>query len=273
MTAAAFPFHERLIDCLVVTLVIGGMAWGSRAGFFRSTVAAIVALATFFTLLALWCPLTRWLTHMEVPSSIAPSVALILLLAATASAIRRLQRLTIPLTAMRLSREVDLVGGSLLGVVTGAVTAGITLVALSLLPAMAWAWADPQGVRLDAGAAMLTAFAQCAAADREAAMTLLYGEPFAGDVGSTSIASETFIDLNRDGWRDADEAFLDADGDHAFSPRLPFLDPNANGRRDIGLLERYRLGCWELVTMMPGDPATPGDGGPGAADRNGPASP
>lgn len=56
--------------------------------------------------------------------------------------------------------------------------------------------------------------------------------------------SEPFADLNGNKKHDEGEPSLDTDEDSAFTLRLTFNDTNSNGRRDIGLLERYRLHAW-----------------------------
>jgi len=56
--------------------------------------------------------------------------------------------------------------------------------------------------------------------------------------------SEPFADLNGNKQHDDGEPYLDTDRDKAFTARLVVNDPNANGKRDIGLLERYRLHAW-----------------------------
>jgi uncharacterized membrane protein required for colicin V production len=56
--------------------------------------------------------------------------------------------------------------------------------------------------------------------------------------------SEPFADLNGNKQHDDGEPYLDTDRDKAFTVRLVVNDPNGNGKRDIGLLERYRLHAW-----------------------------
>lgn len=56
--------------------------------------------------------------------------------------------------------------------------------------------------------------------------------------------SEPFADLNGNKKHDDGEPYLDTDEDNAFTPRLTVNDTNGNGRRDIGLLERYRMQAW-----------------------------
>jgi hypothetical protein len=57
-------------------------------------------------------------------------------------------------------------------------------------------------------------------------------------------SSEPFADLNGNKQHDDGEPYLDTDRDNAFTAQLVINDPNGNGKRDIGLLERYRLHAW-----------------------------
>jgi uncharacterized membrane protein required for colicin V production len=56
--------------------------------------------------------------------------------------------------------------------------------------------------------------------------------------------SEPFADMNGNKQHDDGEPYLDTDNDKAFTSRLDLNDPNGNGLRDVGLLERYRLHAW-----------------------------
>ena len=85
--------------------------------------------------------------------------------------------------------------------------------------------------------------------------------------------SEPFADLNGNKQRDDGEPYLDSDRDNAFTSKLVVNDPNGNGKRDIGLLERYRLHAWgrqviSVVTvgeLMNGPDATAAPAAPAAA--------
>ncbi len=67
--------------------------------------------------------------------------------------------------------------------------------------------------------------------------------------------SEPFADLNGNKEHDDGEPYLDTDEDNAFTPRLTVNDTNVNGRRDIGLLERYRMHAWgsHVIAVEPQD--------------------
>jgi len=71
--------------------------------------------------------------------------------------------------------------------------------------------------------------------------------------------SEPFVDSNGNKKRDDDEPYLDTDGDGAFTLRLKPQDTNGNGRRDIGLIEMYRLHAWGPKVMAEFDPGEVAD--------------
>jgi hypothetical protein len=93
-----------------------------------------------------------------------------------------------------------------------------------------------------------TADAAADAADElaEDDLSILWGEPFG--------------DTNGNGAFDAGEPFLDTDGDGFYTERLEEDDRNANGVRDIGLMERYRVGGgrWDhVIVVTPPEAAAP----------------
>jgi|688.fasta_scaffold07765_12 uncharacterized membrane protein required for colicin V production len=80
--------------------------------------------------------------------------------------------------------------------------------------------------------------------------------------------SEPFADLNGNKTHDEGEPYLDTDRNSAFTPRLTFDDANGNGKRDVGLFERYRMHAWghHVISVMamdelPVEEAAPADGG------------
>jgi uncharacterized membrane protein required for colicin V production len=91
--------------------------------------------------------------------------------------------------------------------------------------------------------------------------------------------SEPFADLNGNKQHDDGEPYLDTDRDNAFTAKLVVNDPNGNGKRDIGLLERYRLHAWgrQVISVVTLDEVTPvsaaaetpaAESAPAAADAN-----
>jgi hypothetical protein len=96
--------------------------------------------------------------------------------------------------------------------------------------------------------------------------------------------SEPFADLNGNKQHDEGEPFLDTDRDKAFTARLVLNDPNGNGTRDVGLLERYRLHAWgrhvmsvvaldEVLGLPAAEETAPAETQPADAAASEPASP
>jgi len=83
--------------------------------------------------------------------------------------------------------------------------------------------------------------------------------------------SEPFADLDGNKQHDDGEPYIDTDRDNAFTSGLVVNDPNGNGKRDIGLLERYRLHAWgrQVISVVTLDEETPVT--TAAADANPPA--
>jgi uncharacterized membrane protein required for colicin V production len=88
--------------------------------------------------------------------------------------------------------------------------------------------------------------------------------------------SEPFADLNGNKAHDEGEPYLDTDHDKAFTPKLVLNDPNGNTKRDVGLLERYRMHAWghhvisvvaidEVMDVPPAEPTAPADAAAPAA--------
>ncbi len=76
--------------------------------------------------------------------------------------------------------------------------------------------------------------------------------------------SEPFADLDGNKQHDDGEPYLDTDRDNAFTARLVVNDPNGNGKRDIGLLERYRLHAWgrQVISVVTLDEVLNGPAAP-----------
>jgi hypothetical protein len=89
--------------------------------------------------------------------------------------------------------------------------------------------------------------------------------------------SEPFADLNGNKTYDEGEPYIDTDTSQTFTARLVQSDVNGNGRRDIGLLERYRMHAWgqqvmSLVTIDEVVPAPAVDASAPAAGVSAPAA-
>lgn len=242
-------------DLAVAAIVCAGLVLGTRAGLFRGTVAAMLAIAALVLPLALAGPVADLLVVLEVPRRFALGTAHAVLVAALVWAMLRLGRATCG-RPPQLPPMADAIGGGVCGATAAVMVAGTALVAWSILPVPDRLRIDPAEMWFDAGTAALTIFARSAAGDEEARAVLLEGEPrAAGRTPGDRRASETFVDADGDGRHDDDEAYLDADDNRVFSQRVLFRDIDADGRRAVGLLERYRLGRWDRVTAIPDENA------------------
>lgn len=238
-------------DLAVAATVSAGLVLGTRAGLFRGTAAALLAVGTLILPLALAGPVADILVGIEVPRRLALGTAHTLLLAALLWGMFRLVSATCG-QPPRLPTTLDAIGGGVCGAVAGVVVAGTALVAWSILPVPTRLRLDPAAMWLDAGTAALTILARCATDDVDGRAILLEGEPRGtGRAAGDRRASETFIDADGDGRHDDDEEYLDTDDNRVFTRRLLFRDVDADGRRAIGLLERYRLGRWDRVVAVP----------------------
>lgn len=238
-------------DLAVAATVVAGLILGTRTGLFRGLAAAMLAVAALILPLTLAGPLADWLVCLEIPRRLALGAAHAVLVAALVWGVLRLAATTCG-RPPQLPPTPDAIGGGVCGAVAGVIVAGTALVAWSILPVPARLRIDPAAMWLDAGTAALTIFARCAAADADARTVLLEGEPrAAGRAAGDRRASETFVDADGDGRHDDEEEYLDADDNRVFSPRVLFRDVDADGRRRVGLLERYRLGRWDRVTVLP----------------------
>lgn len=140
-----------------------------------------------------------------------------------------------------------------MGAVAGMVVAGALLIACSILPLPESLMIEGTKLRFDMGTRLLRTFVRCVEPAEAARALLLDGEP-PTQQPTGLVCSELFADTNRNGKYDAEgdsrERYIDSDNNGAFTPQLPFADMNSNGRRDVGVLERYRLAAWERAAVM-----------------------
>jgi len=277
LTAATMipaPFH---VPCLPLAatplqplgapLVLGLMAalafYGYRRGLFLATLAGLHALAASVAALGLTGPVAAWLELADVPRHYALPGAFLGVLIAAAVGIRLAIGAMIPLDAVRLPPRIDQVGGLIVGSLAGLVAAGGVLLALSIAPVPPTWRIDGSRLSLDMGSRVLDVFSRCLGVDPKTREVLLRGEPGAPPAAGQPVTrpgwSEPFVDANGSLARDDGEPFLDTDSNDAFTPELAAADINGNGRRDIGLLEHYRLGQWLPLTTLQAPVLTSGD--------------
>jgi hypothetical protein len=256
MTLLAAGILQRFGDLLVVGVILAFTAYGAGSGIFLAVLAGMDALVSLVVALAFAKTVAAWLVAVEMPAAFAFPAAFGLLLVATAVGIRLAIGAWVPRDTVRFAPLIDQLGGGLVGAVAGMVVAGALLIAASIAPLPASFAIDGTQLRFDMGTRLLRTFARCVEPKEEPRGQLLDGEqPAAAATGL--VCSELFADTNGNGQYDAGDAgdagkerYIDADRNGAFTLQLPFADANANGKRDVGLLERYRLGAWEKAIVM-----------------------
>jgi uncharacterized membrane protein required for colicin V production len=250
-------FGSSLLQPAVAPLVLGIVAvaafYGFRRGVFRATLLGLIAFGATLAALGAWSPVAAALEMAEVPRMIAIPGSFVGVLVAVAGVLA-LAAAAVPAESLQLAPRIDRLGGAVVGLVAGIVAAGGLLVAASFLPL-------PQPYRinfgrlaLDPGRPVFGVFARSLGLDAAATAVALSGEPGTPPEGGKAVTrpawSEPFVDANGSLARDDGEPFLDTDSNDAFTPELAAADTNGNGRRDIGLLEHYRLGQWLPLTTL-----------------------
>ncbi len=253
MTLLAAGILQRFGDLLVVAVILAFTAYGAGSGIFLAVLAGMDALVSLVVALAFAKTVAAWLVAVEIPAAFAFPAAFGLLLVGTAVGIRLTIGAWVPRDTVRFAPLIDQLGGGLVGAVAGMVVAGALLIAASIAPLPASFAIDGTQLRFDMGTRLLRTFARCVEPKEEPRGQLLDGEqPAAAATGL--VCSELFADTNGNGsYDDGDagkERYIDADRNGAFTRQLPFADANSNGKRDVGLLERYRLGAWEKAIVM-----------------------
>ena len=270
------PLLQRFGDLLVIGIV-GAMALaGARNGLFLATLWGMQALAALVAALAFGDAVAEVLVLAEVPAEFTLIGGYAIVFLAVGLAIRLAIGAKVPEEAIPFPPLFETGGGLLVGAIGGMVLAGAVQIAFSMTPLPPALRMDASQLRFDMGAKMLRTFARCAAATEQERAVLLEGEPGTAPDPEKLKApypppggvrrpqwSEPFCDLDGNGDFSVEEPFADSDGDGAFTPILSSNDLNANEQRDLGLMERYRLGPWTAVKVLlrpddpkPAEPAT-----------------
>lgn len=278
---------QRLADPLLLLALVGMAAYGFRQGVFLSAIAAMQVLAAGLLAVALIDETTEIAALAGCPAAWCESVAFLAVFLAVIVAIRLAVGATVREDVVRFSPAVDTSLGAIVGLLGGMMLCSGILVACSMSPLDGMMRLDPAGIRLDMGPKLLSAFARLAAApnarprilDGEASLPYVPPETdeenenteeqtkdASGDEKDREkeepppvppLVGEPFADDNANGAFDEGEPFLDVDKSGGYTSAMTFTDSNGNGRRDIGLMERYRIGRgrWDrIITVAPQPP-------------------
>jgi hypothetical protein len=237
-------------DLLVAVAVIGLAVYGWRQGVYIATLIGLQVLASFVAALALSSLVVDLVRAAEIvpPGRLLP-VAYLLTFLACVVGIRLAIGAFVPEMPVPLAPLLDGGLGLFIGAVAGFLLAGALLVAWSLAALPGPLRFTPAGLSLDPGSFVLTTFARCVAGEPTYRRELLDGNA-GGAIGPDAPrCSEPFVDPDGNGTFTPGEPFLDVDGNETFTPGLGFRDTGNDRRRRLGLLECYRLGAWEGITI------------------------
>jgi len=270
-------------DIGAIGVVIAMALVGMKSGLFVATLWGLSALIAVMAGLSGLDRLGTWLLSANVPPVWIPAASYTTIAVAVALALRLAVGAVVMEDEVRFPPLIDTLGGLAVGALAGVIAAGGLQLALSMAPLPAWAGRVDPRKQLDFGGPLLECFARFATADPLERKVVLEGEPGLKFDPAAALKppaspqeelerklnpwkySEVFADMNLNGDRDEDEPFADSDGDGKFSLMTETDDRNGNRLRDIGLLERYRLGPWLTVSMTKKLP--PQRDGEGGGDR------
>jgi len=253
------PLASSPMQPLGVPIILGLAAamavYGYRQGVFLATLAGLHAFVSVIAALGLMGPIGAWIELADVPRHYAVPSAFFGVLVGAGVAIHLLIGAAVPPQAVSLPAPmVDRAAGLLIGGLAGLIAAGGVLLAFSVAP-LPPAWRiHGSELSIDMGSRMLNAFSRCLGADARTRELLLRGEPGTPPAAGQTVVrpawSEPFADTNGNLAHDEGEPFVDTDSNKTFTTELNAADTNGNGRRDVGLLEHYRLGHWLPLTML-----------------------
>jgi hypothetical protein len=237
-------------NLIAAIAVIGLAIFGWRQGLFVSALAGLQVLVSFVAALALAGAVVEMLRGMDA-SLPGRALAIVYLVSFTAVVIgiRLAIGRFVPEVAVPFAWPIDRGLGTLVGILAGHLLAGAVLVGWSLAMLPGPLRLDPAGLAVDPGAWVLDTFARCVEPASASRKELLHGNAGTAPWPEAPRASEPVVDVDGSGGHDSGEPFLDVDGDGSFTRSLGFHDTRGDRRRRLGLVECYRLGAWEGITV------------------------
>lgn len=235
---------------IVLAALVTMVAFAWKEGLFVSTVVALGCLAAFVAALASVVTVSRYLVDVEVPGSLAPAVAYVLMLCTLLLGLRAACGRWLPEQAVWMGGLASRLAACGVGGIAGAVLAAAALICWTMLPLPASLTLRPDELFWDPGPWALKMFTRCVEFDRSRRDTLLGATGSRG--GDVSLPySEPFFDRNDNCVFDPGEPFLDRNLDRSFTkPQGQATNEDGQPPWRPGLLDHYRLSAWRQVKAM-----------------------
>lgn len=238
---------------VLVCVLLGGLS-GARLKLFRS-ILAFGSLVTASVAALLWCEgMANILWGLGIPPSWSLAAGYTTILALVMGGMAFSFRLSVRAEIMNYVPLLDRLGGALVGAAAGVVLASVVRVGFAMTPLPAAARPTPEQLQLDATPRILRMVGSMLTSDAGVRRSWLLGggTPLQGNKPKPGqpVWSEPYLDLNSNDYRDADEPFLDKDGDYEFSQDFATTDAAARPEMQIGVMDRYWLGNWRLVRVL-----------------------
>ena len=225
---------------------------GMTNGLFWSACQAVQFMVPLTLALSFFDTLAGLLTQAKLTEGQGCFAAFAVIFVGGWLGIRQAGVALLPEEGIRTYKLVDRLGGIAVGAFAGTVFAGGLLIAWSMVPLSAQLKIDVDQLKLDAGTKVIQEFEALAQVVGDADKRfVLMGEPAAAaDAEEFEVAQEPYMDRNSDEQRGEDEPYVDVDGDHKWTEVLRYVDSNANGKRDMGILEMYKTGMWAVPKAL-----------------------
>ena len=239
-----------VVNGVVLSGLVGMVAYAWKQGLFVASVVALGCLAAFVGALASTATVSRYLIDVEVPVSLAPATAFAIALCGLLLAVRGACGRWLPEQAVWMGGLVSRLAACCFGGIAGAFLTAAVLIGWTMLPLPTSLILRPDELFWDPGPWALKVFARCVEFDRTRREAML-GSVIAGDKGLSVGRSEPFYDENANCVRDSDERYLDRDGDRQFTVvQGGTSTPASQTAWRPGLVDHYRLAAWRQVLAM-----------------------
>lgn len=253
LTAASAAALQTFIASGVVLtcIALGGLA-GLRTKFFRS-IMGFASLVTAAAASFAWCDgAGRFIGAFGVPGGWTLVAGYTAVFAVVLAVMSVLTHVMVRTDVMTYFPIIDRVGGAVVGAASGILLASAVRVGFAMAPFAAAARPTPEQLQADVTPRILQIVSRILSSNTEFRRAWLHGRPKPlddGAEGDETAWSEPYVDLNTNRRHDADEPFLDKDGNQTFTAAFAVADVADDDDMLIGVMDRYWLGNWRLVTV------------------------